>query len=113
MTYYELLKFFGTPEHWRIAFEKVERSARKHLYYLYLQSVAWQKKRDMCFERSIVCERCRFIVGQHVHHINYSRVGDEHLQDLMVVCEHCHKVLHGLAEEKRKHMDYHSAKDIF
>jgi hypothetical protein len=30
----------------------------------------------------------------HVHHLNYQRLGDEMLFDLVALCEGCHQKLH-------------------
>src|SRR5687767_10783881 len=64
------------------------------LYTLYLRSPAWQAKRKLVLARSGGrCERCGCVAKWlDVHHLSYTHLGDEPLEDLMALCRPCHKI---------------------
>lgn len=70
-------------------------------YQTYLASREWALKREAVRQRS--SNRCeRTIDGQRcvgsqdsVHHLTYARVGNEPLEDLLGVCNDCHRWLSG------------------
>jgi 5-methylcytosine-specific restriction endonuclease McrA len=65
-------------------------------YTLYLQSEDWQYLREIVFARARgVCEVCRQCEAQHVHHLTYTHVFNERLDELQAVCFRCHDRLHG------------------
>lgn len=78
----------------------------------YLQSDHWLATRDAKLEQAKRrCERCGEYakrrpggrwVGLHVHHLTYERVGQERMDDLEVLCIHCHQVEHGHAEDTER-----------
>lgn len=67
-------------------------------YGWYLQSRAWKKKSDK--RRDIdghKCTNCHNSQHLQAHHLSYKNVGDEDVQnDLITLCERCHKVRHAM-----------------
>lgn len=64
-------------------------------YKAYLKSKRWLAKRLKLFAvRGRACEQCGSTVTIHVHHKTYERLGNEKLNDLMVLCKACHDVIH-------------------
>ncbi len=64
------------------------------LYNRYLKSKEWKSKRQEVMDRDGGrCVACGG-VAQQVHHLDYERVGDEDLTDLVSVCDGCHKASH-------------------
>ena len=70
-------------------------------YQVYLASREWAVRREAVrkrsgnrCERTLEDQRC---VGQQesVHHLTYARIGNELLEDLLGVCNDCHKWLSG------------------
>jgi 5-methylcytosine-specific restriction endonuclease McrA len=64
-------------------------------YYCYINSSHWEivrKRKLKSIHPPNTCERCgvetRFL---EVHHLTYVRLGEEKLDDLMVLCMDCHK----------------------
>ena len=76
-------------------------SDRQLMHRQYLQSPAWKQKRMEALESyGCVCNRC----GKHgtdVHHKTYKRVGNEHLEDLEVLCRDCHEAHHAIERSLR------------
>jgi hypothetical protein len=76
-------------------------------YEAHLQSPKWKALRKKVIERAKgFCEGCGQNKATQAHHLNYDRVGDEMLFDLVAVCEGCHKKVHkekAPAEEKIEH----------
>lgn len=72
-------------------------------YNIYLESDRWKKKRQRVLDRALhICEGCGRNGAVHVHHENYSRVGNEMLWDLRAVCKDCHSRLHPNKNEGRR-----------
>lgn len=64
-------------------------------YHAYIQSPAWAKKRAQYWatvERC--CQACRLTQDLHVHHMTYDRFKNEHLSDLIGLCQYCHELVH-------------------
>ena len=63
-------------------------------YPRYLSSDAWKDKRRLVLSRDGgICRECRN-VAYEVHHLNYSTVGNESLEDLISLCRRCHTKKH-------------------
>jgi len=66
----------------------------------YIRSAQWAAKKAEFFAsdcyRSKQCYICQtpWQEGFHVHHMTYSRLGEERLNDLAVTCPGCHKLIH-------------------
>ena len=62
-------------------------------YQEYIQSDKWKFKRDLVLlfwqHR---CSMCGRGVNLHVHHRTYKRLGNEQLNDLVVLCDRCHEI---------------------
>jgi hypothetical protein len=68
-------------------------------YQKYLDSDCWKKQiRAAALERAnYICEariRCKGAWATETHHKNYACVGVERPEDLMAVCNNCHRALH-------------------
>lgn len=80
-------------------------------YNEYVGSTEWeQKKRDLFAERPRRCERCGEKKDVEVHHATYQRLGHELLDDLIILCEPCHKREHGRACGDAAHTSMKSAR---
>lgn len=72
----------------------------KKEYGRYLASPEWKELRAKARERA--GNKCEFCGGSpdHVHHVKYpKRYKDDHLDNLVVVCETCHSKLHGIKND--------------
>ena len=83
-------------------------------YKDYLKSRFWKDKKEWVFYQdeirngdvrtgTIECEKCKKIKPfrqMTLHHLNYNCVGSERKEDLMIVCNNCHREIH--EEEKIK-----------
>lgn len=65
-------------------------------YTDYLNSEAWQRKREECFKmKGRACQKCKATSDLHVHHATYERLFDERVySDLYVLCNTCHDIYH-------------------
>ena len=64
-------------------------------YRLYLKSPEWQEIRQQILRFwDYKCATCYSEYDLHVHHRTYKRVGNEELNDLIVLCENCHAKFH-------------------
>ena len=62
-------------------------------YRDYITSARWQAKRQSYFAKyGKRCQACFTGRGPiHVHHMDYARLGNEHLTDLCGLCVPCHR----------------------
>ena len=61
----------------------------------YMESLDWQIIRLKAMKRDdYECVTCGAISGLEVHHITYSRLGNEKLSDLATLCRDCHQAVH-------------------
>lgn len=59
-------------------------------------SAIWQKLRRRKLQLNPVCERCQSPVNVQVHHLRYPEIwGEEQIEDLMTLCDECHRAVHG------------------
>jgi len=76
--------------------------AERIAYTEYIRSPAWAEKRQQVIERdSGRCQDCGG-VGTQVHHLNYVRLFQEDLDDLVLLCAKCHRARHGKHGRKVK-----------
>ena len=75
------------------AVERKRGSPRQSDFYLtYIESEAWRKrKREVIAARGRACERCGERKGLQLHHLTYERLGAEWDEDLVLLCERCHR----------------------
>lgn len=70
-------------------------------YQEFLNSDYWQNVREQVLERdNHTCQGCGVTTNLHVHHMTYNNHGSEHehLDDLITLCEVCHRKVHGLED---------------
>ncbi|WBC28446.1 HNH endonuclease [Rhodobacteraceae phage LS06-2018-MD05] len=71
-------------------------------YKEYLKSNEWaQLKIDLFKLRGYRCERCNNKKKLQVHHLNYNNIFNEEPEDLIILCENCHKKEHKLFKNKK------------
>lgn len=83
--------------------KRMRSKFRRAQYEKYMLSDRWRAKRIAKLEAvGWKCERCGYSVDTRiveipidVHHKTYERFGDERLDDLEVLCRHCHQAHHG------------------
>ncbi|WBC28395.1 HNH endonuclease [Rhodobacteraceae phage LS06-2018-MD05] len=67
----------------------------KQKYYDYLESDKWaQLKIDLYNYRGRKCEKCGLTYKLQVHHLTYDNIFNEEPEDLIILCENCHKKEH-------------------
>jgi len=70
-------------------------SNRKNEYYNYIHSKEWKKKRNHALNfYGYNCCLCGSRKKIHVHHRNYKNLFKETMQDLILLCQPCHKLFH-------------------
>ena len=73
--------------------KKVKRN--KQQYYDYLRSSQWQEKRRLALEfYGYNCGLCGSKFNLQVHHRNYRNIFKESMEDLMLLCDSCHRRFH-------------------
>lgn len=61
----------------------------------YLHSDEWEQKRQLVLDRDhSCCTKCGSDENIQVHHKTYEHFGNEPLEDLVSLCQQCHKALH-------------------
>lgn len=71
-------------------------TTRKQQYKEYIQSEEWSlKRREALYIHGNYCNKCGVQNKLHIHHKTYSNLFSENvLNDLIPLCEVCHKLLH-------------------
>lgn len=73
-------------------------------YREYLKSDRWKAKRQEVFayygKRCYACRKQAKVL--HVHHMDYSRLGNEPVTDLIPLCVPCHKSLTKIYKRNRR-----------
>lgn len=70
-------------------------------YRAYLLSDDWRSKRAK-FLVGKVCAGCGSRAKLHVHHLDYANVFNETADDVVILCEICHKRVHKLHKQRNK-----------
>lgn len=71
------------------------RNSKKGQYDIYLYSKEWKLKRDLVLKRDkYICQECKVNQAIDVHHLNYDRLFNEKLEDLLSLCRECHFKIH-------------------
>ena len=85
-------------QHVRIQRER--RAGFRLKYDQYMESDEWRSRRNKVLKRAGgTCEGCLERPATQVHHLNYRRLGEEMLFDLVAVCDECHAICHPPEEE--------------
>lgn len=73
-------------------------------YYEYIKSSVWKLKSYQAKRRALfVCQDCGKKSDRlEVHHITYARLGREHDDDLVVLCDTCHEKRHERSEVAKR-----------
>lgn len=64
------------------------------IYNVYLQSEHWKNFRNETLKKRNKCEKCNSKENLCLHHLTYERLGHETQEDIMVLCNDCHKKIH-------------------
>ena len=72
-------------------------------YLAYIESAAWRTRRFRWLRehrertgKAATCQVCGGPDDLELHHHEYTRLGDEHYQDLAALCHTCHQLLHDI-----------------
>lgn len=95
--------------------------AQKAQYYKYLKSSQWREKREVALEMyGRVCGLCGCKHNLQVHHRTYKNIYKELMEDLMILCESCHRTHHkaqiwknGKVSKYMKNPNYDTAPTTF
>ena len=71
-------------------------------YAKYLQSKRWKAVSKQVMDKyGYKCVDCGSVIKLNVHHLTYKHIGKEedHLDDLTLLCNKCHKQVHGIGDE--------------
>lgn len=64
-------------------------------YIAYLQSPEWKERRALLLQKyHHRCQVCNGVQQLQLHHRTYERLGNEHMEDLTVLCRECHTAFH-------------------
>jgi 5-methylcytosine-specific restriction endonuclease McrA len=85
----------------RLARQARSAQLRKMPFAQYRMQPEWQARRTATLARAgYRCQACaEGDVRLDVHHNTYERYGDESTFDLVVLCEQCHDLFHGIVED--------------
>lgn len=82
--------------------EYTEEELRFMPYDEFLKTAYWLRFRALAIKRaSYKCDECKSKRNLHVHHLTYERRGCEAIDDVVVLCKHCHAKRHGKEGGKR------------
>ncbi len=71
-------------------------------YKKYLKSAKWAMIRiDLFMLRGKKCEKCSSKHKIQVHHKTYKNIFKEEPEDLIILCDYCHKSEHGIIKRKK------------
>jgi 5-methylcytosine-specific restriction endonuclease McrA len=68
----------------------------KSKYQKYVKTDCWSLRRQQYLKGHTSCEACGQRIALQVHHLTYERLGSERDDDLLAVCENCHRMFHGM-----------------
>jgi len=69
-------------------------------YYQYIQREEWEKRTEKIRNRDNgICEVCHMRYGQSVHHRTYEHLFSEREEELLHVCDPCHKMIHKISND--------------
>lgn len=83
-------------------------------YTQYLSSKKWKQKRNEVINLQKSCQSCGSKENLQVHHKTYRNIGNELPEDLLLLCNSCHRKEHGLPDASEKFVKlYTSPSKIF
>jgi hypothetical protein len=92
--------FLNTPN---VNHRKIKIELKKLSYDDFLLTWYWRTISNFLRKRDKKCKLCNSTENLLAHHKTYSHHGDElhHLNDLVVVCDKCHKEIHNKKKKKK------------
>ena len=60
----------------------------------YLLSPKWKALRKLVIERDVVCQLTGDTINLEVHHVTYDNLGNEYLEDLVLLSRRAHQFVH-------------------
>ena len=86
---------YTDEEYNKIVIDKYAKKAGFVDYHEYIQSDEWREKRkEKLIQADYQCEKCGTGKNLVVHHITYDRLGNEEMDDLVVLCKTHHNKTH-------------------
>lgn len=86
-------------------------------YETYIRSPAWHKIREeflSCILFEGFCAACGGVPSVYqIHHMTYTRLGQENLEDLVALCDRCHNLLHEYHKSHPKKLNLWRASQQF
>lgn len=80
-------------------------------YKRYLKSKHWRGIKEKIYQKYKKCQKCGKRYDLQVHHTTYENLGNEKLQDLLLLCRRCHyKTYH---RHRQKDWRYYRPSDLF
>lgn len=71
-------------------------------YKMHLESQYWQTLREVALSKSkYQCSSCGATYGLQAHHLTYKNIGNEHINDVQILCNRCHEREHKQHDENR------------
>ena len=89
--------------------------ANKMTYVQYLQTPHWRDVRKRFWNSKLhkgKCYACGATQNLQVHHKTYKRIGNERMNDLLLLCGDCHKETHDIEKGRLVGILYGAAKRL-
>ena len=75
------------------------RKFSRNAYNTHLKSRKWKLLRQQRLEKdNYKCVVCDYTDSLQMHHLNYENFGNETIEDIITLCEICHKDAHTIGE---------------
>lgn len=72
------------------------QAGQSSAYLRRIHSAEWKVFRmTIMAQRGAKCEQCPSVRNIQLHHMTYERLGNELPQDVMLLCDDCHRGIHG------------------
>ena len=72
----------------------------------YLLSPKWKALRQLVIERDVVCQLTGDTTNLEVHHITYDNLGNEYLEDLVLLSRRAHQFVHDYYDSYDRNTTY-------
>ena len=90
-SYYNPLDQLNIPTNRPIRGNRLMSSTERNAYLL---SPKWKALRKQVMERDVVCQLTGDTTNLEVHHIIYDNLGNEYLEDLVLLSRRAHQFVH-------------------